>query len=280
MRFQHARLVLIAFFIVVELVSVITTVAHGVVDGTKDTLKTNHSTGALVIQLFDSQILVCTATVITPRVLITAAHCVDSLSGQPLKFTLGVDAMGARELSSSVAARRAYVNPAFDLHANGLLHDIALVELEFPLENPTSERLLNPVDAVAMLHPGTRVEIVGYGRIHADGELLGTKNYAQATIASVSADEIVIGAPGDPQNCDGDSGGPAFIVESNGQKRLIGIVSRSANDATDCLDGSIHTRVDAYADWISSILRKIDEKHQYSKKERELDARVVSFSVQ
>jgi secreted trypsin-like serine protease len=80
---------------------------------------------------------------------------------------------------------------------------------------------------------------------------------------------MTIGAPGEPQNCEGDSGGPAFLVGADGTKRLVGIVSRSANDATDCVDGSVHTRVDAYADWIATTLHLIDEDFQHSKlKER------------
>jgi trypsin len=263
---QCGRWVVIGVVTVCALARDMTTTSYGVVGGTPTAASKYQNTGELVTRLFGSTIFLCTATAITPRVLITAAHCVAAWSAQPLDFTLSADVRSAHDWAS-VSAGRAYLNPAYDLRANGLLHDIALVELDAPLEGLTGEHVIDPADAVTLLRPGVRIELVGYGRIRADEEgLLGTKNAAQATITGVSANEITIGAPGAPQNCEGDSGGAAFLVGADGARRLVGIVSRSANDATDCVDGSIHTRVDAYADWIVATLHTIDESFQHLKR--------------
>jgi hypothetical protein len=122
----------------------------------------------------------------------------------------------------------------YDLRAKGHAHDIALVELDAPLNGLTAERVLDPLEAAAVLRPGVRVELVGYGRTSADGWRLGEMNAAEATITSVGAYEMTIGRPRRAAELPGRLGGPAFLTVADGTRRLISIVSRSANDATDC----------------------------------------------
>jgi V8-like Glu-specific endopeptidase len=115
---------------------------------------------------------VCTATLIAPRVLITAAHCVAAFPAQSLDFTLDASATG-RHKPAGVFVRRAYLNPEYHLRASDSLHDIALLELETPLKGLTAERVLHPADAAALLRSGVRVQLVGYGTTHARWRILG-----------------------------------------------------------------------------------------------------------
>jgi secreted trypsin-like serine protease len=236
--------------------------ASGVPDGTKgtaavfrgapDDASTYRATGAFLVRPFGSPFLVCTGTVIAPHVVLTAAHCVANHSKERLEFTLSPEALAA-PAAASVSVLRAYVYPGYDLRSRESLHDIALVELDGPLAIPAFERLLSPTEAFALLRSGGRVELVGYaGKSH-----LGEKTVTRARVTSVSADEMAVGGPGLPQSCGGDSGGPAFVFNASGARRIAGVVSRSANDVTECVDGSIDTRVDAYDGWLTTTLATI-----------------------
>jgi secreted trypsin-like serine protease len=219
------------------------------------------ATGALLIRPFGAPVAVCTATLIAPSVVITAAHCLAGSSAQPMEFLPALDVEDAQG-GAGVAVRRAFVHPGFGIRATGSLHDIALVELASPLERLVPESLLDASTSNASLHAGAGVELVGYGRT-SQSSVTGRRNAAIATIRTVATDEMTIGAPGEAQSCEGDSGGPAFLVGSDGIRRLAGIVSRSANDATECVDGTVHTRADAYAEWIAATLEMIERDARY-----------------
>ena len=200
----------------------------------------------------------CTATLIAPRVVLTAAHCVANAGSRLPDFTTLAEISRATRASSR-HGRRAYVHPAFDPRGTGALHDIALVELDAPLDDVAVERILDPGGAAAAVAVGARVELLGYG-VSADRRGLGGLRHSKtARISGVARDEIVIGGPGEAQDCVGDSGAPSFSFESDGSRRIAGVSSRSANNATECVDGSIHTRVDSHAVWIGKTLRAIDD---------------------
>jgi secreted trypsin-like serine protease len=218
------------------------------------------ATGAFFVRPFGSAFLECTGTAIAPRVVVTAAHCVTNLSKKRLQFTLNRDATAA-PVGASVTVLRAYVHPDYDLRSTGSMHDIALAELEAPLESSSFERLLSAAEASAALRPDGDVELVGYGA----NARLPEKTAKRATIRPLRADEMTIGGPGEPQSCEGDSGGPAFVLNGRGARRIAGIVSRSANDATECVDGSIDTRVDAYSDWLAATLATIEADERRTK---------------
>jgi secreted trypsin-like serine protease len=228
--------------------------------GAPDDPSTYRATGAFLVRPFGSAHLVCTGTAIAPRVVITAAHCVANISKKRLEFTLSGHA-ATEPAAASVAVLRAYVHPSYDLRSSGSLHDIALVELAAPLDRSTFERLLSPQEAPAVLRSGAGVELVGY----ASKSRLIEKTATRATITSLRADEMTVGGPGEPQSCEGDSGGPAFVLDGAGGRRIAGIVSRSANDATVCVDGSIDTRVDAYSVWLGATLATIEEGERRSR---------------
>jgi secreted trypsin-like serine protease len=231
----------------------------GISDGAPDDGPAYGATGAFVIRPFGRVVLICTGTMVALRAVLTAAHCVTGHSPYRLEFTLDRDALGAPQ-AAIAPVRRVFLNPQYDLRASGSLHDIALVELDAPLGRSHCERWLSPAEAPRMLGPGAAVELVGYSGRVADGVPFGSKAATRATIASLGTDEMTVGGPGEPQGCVGDSGGPAFARDATGARRLVAVTSRSANDATECTDGSIHTRVDAYAAWLATTLATIEAK--------------------
>lgn len=211
------------------------------------------ATGALIV--FDAKApwLACTGTLIAPDVVLTAAHCMVFLGRRLPGFALTPRIADATPETTDPALR-VVVHPQFVVQVDGkaALHDLALVLLARPVRGATPEMLLSPSRGSA-LGVGVAVDLVGYGRMSRTVEGRGTKNRGRSKLADIRPSEWVIGAASGVQNCDGDSGGPAFVT-TGGKRRLMGIASRSLDSKAPCVTGTIHARVDAEASWIAATL--------------------------
>jgi secreted trypsin-like serine protease len=216
------------------------------------------ATGALIV--FDAKApwLACTGTLIAPDVVLTAAHCMVFLGRRLPGFVLNPRIADATPETTDPALR-VVVHPQFTIRAEGnaALHDVALVLLTRPMRGVAPEAMLSEAEG-ATLTTGKTVELVGYGRMSRTVEGRGTKNRGRAKLVDIRSAEWVIGAPGEGQNCDGDSGGPAFTT-IGGKRRLMGIVSRSLDDKAPCVTGTVHARVDAEARWIAATVRELHQ---------------------
>ncbi len=188
----------------------------------------------------------CTAEVISPTVLLTAAHCVDANSdtqfyvfkGADLDHPSGSDWLGVRE-----------VHPNGDFNISKLYngHDIGVVVLS----QPTS---LNPMpfnrSAMNSSWTGSSVRLVGYGTSDPAGQKgAGRKRSANTVLGRVTSYLFNVGDSGG-QNCHGDSGGPA-LMKIAGIENIIGVTSFGTDP---CDEGGYDTRVDLYASWIDHYL--------------------------
>ena len=216
------------------------------------------ATGALIV--FDGRgpRLTCTGTLIAPDVVLTAAHCMFFL-GRRLPGFVREPRVAAATPETTEPASRVVIHPQFVVQADSgvPLHDLALVLLARPLRGVAPEKLLSKPES-ATIAIGNAVDLVGYGRMTHATQVDGTKNRGRSKLVDTRSFEWVIGAPSEPQNCDGDSGGPAFVTIA-GKRRLMGIASRSFDDKAPCVSGTIHARPDAELDWIAATLRAFRE---------------------
>ena len=191
----------------------------------------------------------CTATLIAPDAVLTAAHCLHPGAGLPA-FTLDADARGAVDLVTVVDV---VIHPDWDVDraiSDGPTQyfDLAVLRLGEPVEVAPAI-VAGPADG-RRLTAGTPVTMVGYGQtVDGDPTSAGLKVDAIAPVVATSPSELQVSNPGDPQNCYGDSGGPALADLGAGQ-RVVGVVSRGATTATTCDQGSVDTRVDYYLPWL------------------------------
>ena len=209
--------------------------------------------GALYMTEFGAA--TCTGTLIAPNVVLTAAHCVEP------KF-IGPDIPGFTLVHDTVSSQppftpgmRAVQHPMFDINSDpgagvGTWYDIALLFLSAditavqPVPLPTQEQ-------GGQLTSGMQLHLVGYGRTSNETFDTGVMFDAMTDLVTVGTSELQISTPGAPQNCHGDSGGPA-LYDFGGGFAVVGVVSRSADGTSECLGGGIDTRVDAYLAWIAS----------------------------
>jgi secreted trypsin-like serine protease len=192
---------------------------------------------------FGGLVYVCTATLITEDVVLTAGHCLRETDGDEFTFVFGSDPLTS-DLGYAATWTLRHPDYSVDVEAGTLSNDVALVGLSEPVLGVEPLRLSDTAPRV-----GAPVELVGYGGgSPEDSER--RMNTGHSTIAAVSATEMRVGDGDSVQNCTGDSGGPALSVDDAAGRSVIGVVSRGAEPTKPCHGGGIHSRVDAYLDFV------------------------------
>lgn len=209
--------------------------ARAIVDGTLDSGDPAVvAIGARRIGCGDVLGVRCTGTLIAPRLVLSAAHCVkDPRLGSDLEVLFGSDASAPDVRVLRVTA--VHTHP--DFQADGDAADLAVLVLADTAPVPPvslgSESLAGAV--------GRSVRIVGFGQTRASGEPPRTKRTGTARISEVH-DALFLIAPGPSLSCRGDSGGPLFASES-GREVLIGVTSTGD---PGCATYGRNVRVDAF----------------------------------
>jgi secreted trypsin-like serine protease len=188
----------------------------------------------------------CTASIVAPRVALTAGHCVtDVRPGDAVTLFTGPD--DARAGGDTLAVAEMHAHPRFDPAVNR--YDIAVLILAAPTAISPLAYYRGPLDAAMTGRP---LRLVGYG----DNTVVdptsgaGVKRQVSASLAGFDDDVIRVGAR-DATQCYGDSGGPALLA-IDGVETIVGVDSTQDDDNCDGLNSD--TRVDAYADFIDGYV--------------------------
>jgi len=195
--------------------------------------------------------------VISPRVVLTAAHCLELLlvgPGATFSIFLGADLAQAGSAPALVrAVSETRIDPLFDPddHTNG--HDIGVVIAAAPLG-------VSPVPlnrgALAPSLIGAPIRLVGYGIASADDEQGVTAGVRRDTVTRLADFDDLFLAVDDPAHapCSGDSGGPA-LLPIDGVETIVGIASIASATCAQALE----TRVDPHAaEFIDPIVAAVD----------------------
>jgi len=249
-----------------------------IVGGIRATPGVHESVGAIILITQDAAPtgrFFCSATLIAPDTILTAAHCSERLISPSFMgdfyFTLELDVstFGQNTLQlppntypiSELVPHPDYWTRGIFMPWAGLAdhRDIGLGFLSQPVTSVMPSVLMESDDA-PFLRLGEPVDIAGYGYTTVAMQTQGIKHHGTSMINEVGASELQIGdmAP-TPRMCAGDSGGPSFLEVSDGlipSQRLIAVAARYYNYPPSCDVGGTHTRVDPYRQWIVDEMKR------------------------
>ncbi|MDB4965851.1 MAG: hypothetical protein JWN44_1540 [Myxococcales bacterium] len=203
---------------------------------------------------------ICTGELISPHVVLTAAHCTGgedpTITNATYRVYVGPD-FNTASAASLLPVKEVHYNQNFNVANLPGGNDIGVAILTNPMTATVAPLVMNrtPLDAT---HDGKPVRFVGYGLDNAAAQSgSGVKRQTTSTLNDHTG-LLLHFTDGLHETCNGDSGGPAFMT-IGGRDVIVGLTSYGD---VNCNQGGYDTRVDTLASWVDTYVQQFDPGFQ------------------
>lgn len=224
--------------------------------------------------LFENGGHVCGASLITPNIALTAAHCVATSSPSSLALWFNITNLNERTDGDRIGVNTISIHPGFNFGYE-LNHDIALLYLDKNVTNVTPVSLAQNSQFNAMLEDDL-LTVMGWGATSEGGS--GTNQLMEVAVPYISnqtcngadilnndVSDVMFCAgylAGGKDSCSGDSGGPIIQLVNNAPVQF-GVVSWGIGCAKENKPG-VYSHVAKLLNWVNSEVYKVGFSHSDS----------------
>ncbi|OFZ30428.1 MAG: hypothetical protein A2622_08455 [Bdellovibrionales bacterium RIFCSPHIGHO2_01_FULL_40_29] len=202
---------------------------------------------------------ICTATLISSRVLLTAAHCITATPDKiKVAFHTSLSCESGFNIANTQRVLKTVVHEDYQdkTTTTEVINDIALIFLE--VDAPSSYPIFKIADPQMVRN--SRIYFYGYGVTGShnkdSGVLRKTSLQRSDYVIKKDIEKVRVDQSNGKGICYGDSGGPAFVLIDN-EPQILGVNSFGrGNEDKICEGTSTLALVFSYKKWIQDVMNE------------------------